>query len=312
VKENINSQIFLVTGGFGFIGRNIALQASSLGASVIGLGSGLWTKEESSSWGFKDWKTCEITLSNLILYGGKPDVIIHCASGSSVSYSIKQPYVDFERSVNSLLNVLEFIRLHSPNTRLVLTSSASVYGISTNFPITIYEALKPLSAYGVYKKIAEELCIMYSNEFKIKSSIVRLFSVYGSGLKKQLLWDACNKIIMNDFIFAGTGNESRDWIHVDDAVKLLILASSYADYSVPIVNGGTGNAVKVNQILTIIFEKLSKNSNVIFSGNSRKGDPQCYQADITEAKNWGWEPTRFWRDGILEYVDWYTINFILK
>jgi UDP-glucose 4-epimerase len=312
VKENINSQIFLVTGGFGFIGRNIALQASSLGASVIGLGNGLWTKEESSSWGFKDWKTCEITLSNLILYGGKPDVIIHCASGSSVSYSIKQPYVDFERSVNSLINVLEFIRLHSPNTRLVLTSSASVYGISTNFPITIYEALKPLSTYGVYKKIAEELCIMYSNEFKIKSSIVRLFSVYGSGLKKQLLWDACNKIIMKDFIFAGTGNESRDWIHVDDAVKLLILASSYADYSVPIVNGGTGNAVKVNQILTIIFEKLSKNSNVIFSGNSRKGDPQCYQADITEAKNWGWEPTRFWRDGILEYVDWYTINFILK
>lgn len=195
MKENINSQIFLVTGGFGFIGRNIALQASSLGASVIGLGNGLWTKEESSSWGFKDWKTCEITLSNLILYGGKPDVIIHCASGSSVSYSIKQPYVDFERSVNSLLNVLEFIRLHSPNTRLVLTSSASVYGISTNFPITIYEALKPLSAYGVYKKIAEELCIMYSNEFKIKSSIVRLFSVYGSGLKKQLLWMLAIKLL---------------------------------------------------------------------------------------------------------------------
>src|SRR4051812_38158698 len=217
----------LVTGAYGFVGRHVARAASRAGYAVSGIGHGTWTREEARAWGLQDWRTDDVTLESLLTYGGTPDVICHCAGSGSVGFSMTHPQQDFSRTVVGTLAVLEFIRQSSPQTRMVLPSSAGVYGHCETMPISIDTPLRPTSPYGFHKKMAEELCQSYARNFDVRCAIVRLFSVYGVGLRKQLLWDACQKISGNELEFFGTGKETRDWIHVDDAAALLILAAGH-------------------------------------------------------------------------------------
>jgi len=71
----------------------------------------------------------------------------------------------------------------------------------------------------------EDLCLSYAGRWGIRTSVVRLFSVYGPSLRKQLLWDACEKFRRGDNTFAGTGSELRDWLHVKDAAALIATAA---------------------------------------------------------------------------------------
>ena len=103
--------------------------------------------------------------------------------------------------------------------------------------------MNPVSPYGVHKKIAEDLCRSYGQHFKIASCVIRLFSVYGVRLRKQLLWDECLKLSKNEITFFGTGQETRDWLHIHDVVNLLFTAAEHASSHCPTVNGGTGVGV---------------------------------------------------------------------
>jgi UDP-glucose 4-epimerase len=274
------------------------------GAQVIGIGHGIWKKSEWESWGLSEWYVGDITLDNLISYASKPDVIFHCASGSSVPFSISNPMIDFEKSINSTLAILNFMRIKNLNTHLVFPSSAAVYGLANNNLIKEDQGLNPISPYGLHKKINEELCIFYSKLYKLKITIVRLFSVYGPGMRKQLLWEACNSMNENQKVFAGTGMETRDWIYITDAVNLLCLAANYSSASVAIVNGGTGRVATVKNVLDLI-SSIYKGPPPQFSGIKRSGDPLHLQADITKAKSWGWIPEYKWENGIREYVGWF-------
>ena len=109
--------------------------------------------------------------------------------------------------------------------------------------------LAPLSPYGLHKCLAEDLCRFYAAYWKLPIAVIRFFSLYGEGLRKQLLWDACKKLHGDAFIFEGTGNEERDWLHVEDAVRLIALAGEHASSLCPIVNGGSGAARSVRSVL---------------------------------------------------------------
>ena len=172
--------------------------------------------------------------------------------------------------------------------------------------IRVDQSLTPISPYGVHKKIVEELCQSYARHFGLHCAIVRLFSVYGIGLRKQLLWDACQKFSSGDFIFAGTGRETRDWLNIEDAARLLFLAASKTDPACPIVNGGSGAGIMVRQVVQWIAEALGCAQRPSFSGHARPGDPTHLVADITETRAWGWSPKRNLRDDIAGYVDWFT------
>ncbi|TDA81588.1 SDR family oxidoreductase, partial [Halomonas marinisediminis] len=80
----------------------------------------------------------------------------------------------------------------------------------------------PMSPYGFSKLSAELLAQEYSQCFGVNSISVRPFSLYGPGLKKQLLWDACNKFSKGIGEFFGTGEEVRDWLHVEDASSMIV------------------------------------------------------------------------------------------
>ena len=294
-----------VTGAYGFVGRNISRFYASKGWYVVGIGHGSWARDEWREWGISEWHTSDIPLETIITYAQKPDILVHCAGSGSVSFSMNNPFQDFQRTVVTTTAVLEYIRLYSPKTSLVYPSSAGVYGIVRQQPINEAVPLCPISPYGTHKKIAEELIVSYAKHFGVSGVIVRLFSIYGNSLRKQLLWDACSKLKNKEYNFFGSGNEKRDWLHIDDSSMLLFIAGENASRECPIVNGGAGQGVSVQEILESVFEVYQCSESPIFVGSLRPGDPIDYIADISLAQEWGWHPVKKWQDGVRDYVKWY-------
>jgi UDP-glucose 4-epimerase len=172
-------------------------------------------------------------------------------------------------------------------------------------PISEDAPLHPISPYGQAKLAIEQLCAQYGREHGLELAVVRLFSIFGRGLRKQLFWDACRKFCAGDGCFGGTGEERRDWLHVDDAVRLINAASMRASAMVPIVNGGGGQSIKVRDALTQLRALLpAPVPEITFSGNARAGDPSGYEADITRARAWGWAPARAFSEGLADYISW--------
>lgn len=296
----------LVTGANGFLGRHVARSFALRGHTVFGIGHGDWLQKEWQLWGLSGWHCADVTLETLRQHAREPGVVVHCAGGGSVSFSIDDPLADFERTVETTAHVLEYIRTFAPSCRFVYPSSASVYGTVETVPIREDCPAAPISQYGTHKLMAEQMVTSYSRQFGTSAAIVRLFSVYGCGLRKQLLWDACRKFVNNDNTFMGTGEEVRDWLHVEDAANLLMAAAEHASPDCPTVNGGSGQGVAVRDILLLLGRSLLQTEiSPSFSGAQRTGDPPRYIADIKGAKAWEWFPTRGWTEGIKEYASWW-------
>jgi len=295
----------LVTGANGFLGRHVAKIFSDNDFTVSGIGHGKWERSEWEPWGLSYWKPCSITLEAVSSFIQKPDVIVHCAGSGSVGFSLANPMQDFEKTVSTTLTLLEYVRLSAPESAFVYPSSAAVYGSVDSLPISEVIPPAPVSPYGVHKKIAEDLICSYANHFSVKAVITRFFSLYGPGLKKQLLWDICTKAENGNIQFNGTGNEIRDWLHVRDAARLLFILSSHAQTAPLVINGGSGRATTVGEIVIEILEKMGIEDSPKFSQVLIRGDPKGYLADIRAARGYGWKPEISLEDGIDEYIRWY-------
>jgi UDP-glucose 4-epimerase len=252
-----------------------------------------------------EWHAADISFDALSNSGPSPSVIVHCAGSGSVGYSLSHPFQDFLRGTSTIAATLEYARLHAPEARIVYLSSAAVYGHVGDRSIREETSLNPVSPYGVHKMMGESLCQMYGAHYGVHSTVLRLFSVYGGGLRKQLLWDACAKALRGESEFAGTGDETRDWLDVVDAAELIFLAVKQASRLCPIANGGAGEAPPIRAVLEELFQCLGVNRPPHFSGVVRSGDPKHYRADITVAKRWGWVPKVSWREGVRAYAEWF-------
>jgi UDP-glucose 4-epimerase len=206
--------------------------------------------------------------------------------------------------VGSLLEVLEFMRSEKNTARLIYLSSAAVYGKKNNIAIKENASLNPVSPYGFHKKIAEEICESYSKNFHLNISIVRLFSVYGDDIQKQLLWDACKKISEagKEVTFFGTGNETRDWIHVYDAVRLFWAIKNSED-KFEILNGASGKKITIKKTLKIVLQEYNKHLKIVFNNVAKKGDPKYYHGNIKKAGSFGWKPNIELDEGIKSFVN---------
>jgi len=147
----------------------------------------------------------------------------------------------------------------------------------------------------------------YARNFGLRVAVVRLFSVYGPGLRKQLLWDVCGRLAAGADVLelGGTGAELRDWFHVEDAARLICLAAERAASEPLLVNGGTGVAVPVRDIAQGLVEAMGRPVPVRFSGQSRHGDPERLVADTQRMQALGFAPQRGWREGLAEFAAWY-------
>ena len=296
----------LITGAKGFLGSNVAKYFKALGYVTYGIGHGGLSVDESKEIGLDYWKKDDVSIKSILEFNQIFHVIVHCGGSGSVGFSIEYPYDDFKKTVDGTLEVLEYMRVHNPNAHLIYPSSPAVQGEHPDEPIKEEYIGKPASPYGYHKKIAEDLCQNYSEKFALRVSIVRLFSVYGNGLKKQLLWDACNKILNseNEVLFWGTGEETRDFIHVDDVVllfdKILEVNNSFM-----IINGGTGIKYTINQIVELMRSYLEKDIKIEFNNQVNIGNPQYYWADIKKLEEIKFQDLIKFEDGLNRYVKWF-------
>ena len=299
----------LITGTHGFLGRYAARRFSAEGYRVIGIGHGNWGFENPIDFGIDKWIEADIDFAALADLKEKFDCIVHCAGGSSVGYSCRYPLQDYLRTVNATADVLEYMRLHQQGAKLIYPSSAAVYGKKDNNPIKVGDSLCPLSPYGFHKKMVEDLCASYANNFSISFAIIRFFSIYGPGLHKQIFWDACNKLAgaKGSIEFFGTGDETRDWLHVDDAASLLVwMARSEKRFE--IVHGGCGQTTTIREITTKLSALFGKDVQIKFNQQYKEGDPKHYWADTFEANQAGWEPNITIDQGLQEYINWFKKN----
>lgn len=295
----------LITGAKGFLGRNITNHFFKMGYETYGIGHGDLFVDECKAIGLKYWIKSELTVDALKELNKDFDLIIHCGGSGSVGFSIENPYKDFKKTVDGTLEVLEYMRLYNPNAQFIYPSSPAVQGEHPDEPIKESFMGKPTSPYGYHKKIVEDLCRSYSEKYKLTVKIIRLFSVYGNGLKKQLLWDACQKLMAGHtkVEFWGTGSETRDFIHIDDVLSLLDTVIS-TDEHFMIINGGSGEKHTICNVIELIKKFLPSTSNINFNQQVNIGNPIYYWADKGKLTDLSWSPKVSFENGVKEYVQW--------
>ncbi|EHQ27726.1 NAD-dependent epimerase/dehydratase family protein [Mucilaginibacter paludis] len=297
----------LVTGTYGFLGRHTAKIFKENGYHVVGLGHGKWHPEDYIQWGVDEWFESTITFESLMTIDVKFDAIVHCGGSGSVGFSYSNPYEDFQKSVQSTLSILEYIRLRVPNCKFIYPSSPAVQGQLPDRPILENVISSPISPYGFHKKSAEELCLSYHRNYNVTVGIIRFFSIYGPGLQKQLLYDACNKIknsTGNEIVFFGTGKETRDWINIDDATSLIYSFTENLNQW-DVINGASGVRMEIKDTLELLASNFDKNIKINFNGFVRQGDPIYFWADVTKAKAYGWEPQIPMNKGLQAFFEYF-------
>ncbi len=242
--------------------------------------------------------------SNLI---DDADILINCAGSSNVAASFLDPIDDFRKNTSLVHQLLEGIRLSkNKNIRFINLSSAAVYGNPEILPIKENSVLKPISPYGFHKKMAEEICLEYNRCFGIKTLSLRIFSAYGPGQKKMLLWDLHNKILnsKSEISLSGTGNESRDFIHIEDIFQQLVLIIKHSNFLGNVVNIGNGVEVTIKDVANYYKMYHPVSFKYYFLGENRIGDPLNWRSDISIMRDWGYIQKVDIEFGIREYINW--------
>jgi UDP-glucose 4-epimerase len=298
-----------ITGARGFIGRSLARYLADAGVEVAGVGHGHWP--DAAAAGVGCWVNADIhaaSLDLLVSRAGVPGTIYHLAGGSAVGPSFANPLEDFERTVHTTARLLEWVRCHAPDTPVVAVSSAAVYGAGHDRPITEAAPVTPYSPYGYHKAVMESLCRSYGANFGLRTAIVRVFSAYGEGLRKQLPWDLCRRLAAGGraLTLDGTGAERRDWIHVDDVVRALVhVADRLPTAQCPVVNCGTGTEHTVADFARLLVAAWGGPCTIEFSGRARPGDPQSLVADVTRLRALTGIGPRPLAEGLAAYVRWF-------
>jgi UDP-glucose 4-epimerase len=208
----------LVIGAGGFLGGWVSREFDRAGWAVVGL--------DARPGG--PWRAMTLPSPELgpLLGKEQPRLVVHAGGTATPGLSLAEPAADFQANVVATFDLLDQIRRHSPAARLVLLSSAAVYGQPDKLPIGEGAPCRPLSPYGCHKRQAELLCAEFSALYGLATVVLRIFSAYGEGLKRQVVWDICRQLAagVEELTLQGTGAESRDFIHAQDVARAVRLA----------------------------------------------------------------------------------------
>ena len=242
---------------------------------------------------------------NRIFENNKFDICINCSGSANVSFSFENPEIDFELNVVNVQKLLAAILIHNSDCKFINFSSAAVYGNPKSLPIKENFILKPLSPYGFHKLQSEFLLKEYHKFFNLKTCSLRVFSAYGPGLRKQLFWDLFLKCSQENFIkLYGTGNESRDFIYIDDLLQAVDLVIYKSSFKGEVFNVASGKEVSIKEATEIFLKYISTETKLNFSGEQKKGDPNNWLADISSLTKLGFKQKVSFELGIKNVVKW--------
>lgn len=333
----MNEKKYLVTGAAGFIGFFLAKRLAEEGATVIGVDnlndyydvslkiSRLKLLEKYKNFSFKkvDCKNSE-AIANIFKIG-KFDAVIHLAAQAGVRYSLENPHAYIDSNICGFLNILEACR-HSDIAHLVYASSSSVYGGNKTMPFsTQNDVSHPVSLYAATKKANELMAHTYSHLYKIPTTGLRFFTVYGPWGRPDMAYFLFAKAILENkpIKIFNHGKMERDFTYIDDIVdgicRVIIKPpigsdinnwdeqtsknSSFAPYK--IYNIGNNKPVKLEYFISVLEEKLGGKAEKVYL-EMQPGDIEKTYADIQDFQiDTGYSPTTSIETGLEKFVDWY-------
>jgi UDP-glucose 4-epimerase len=299
----------LVTGGAGFIGSNLVGKLVERGYSVTvldNLVSGyLANLEPFPSIRFvrgdvRDAAAVEAAMSGC-------GTIFHLAASVGNKRSIDFPLHDAEVNVLGTLTVLESARAAGAR-KVILSSSAGIFGEIRTTPIREDHPAEPDSPYGCTKLCAEKLALAYAKLYGMEVVCLRYFNVFGPNQR----FDAYGNVIPV-FVFQalrhepitvhGDGEQTRDFVHVDDVVQANISASETAGCT-GAFNIGSGCSISINELVRVVAE-LSGLDLTVLKGPPRPGDVRHSVADVSAAhRAFSYTPRVGAEAGLADYVTW--------
>ena len=301
----MHSETVLIVGAAGFLGTAVSRYCVNQGLATLGLD----IVDADASVAFTSFyrtEQLELTLGP-ILVEHRPTYLINLAGNADVGKSLIDPRNDFRKSADLFSAILDQVRHFSINTKVLFASSAAVYGQPKRLPICESEMSDPISPYGYHKWICELMAKEYSAIYGIKTASARIFSAYGSGLKKQIFWDLCNKCQSTGLIeLCGDGGESRDFIHADDIANAFLCILRNGVFAGESYNVATGQEITISALAQFVIKKFGNATDrLVFSHAVRVGDPRNWRADITQLQSLGFVPTIELSRGTAEYIEWF-------
>ena len=297
----MDRRVAWVTGAQGFVGHHLCAALHESGWVVMRFGRDTAAGNHSavlplSAPGF----------IRAVALQGMPERVFHLAGGATVGQSLADPLGDFDNNVRTTALVLDAVRQFCPNSPVILASSAAVYGSSYPGAIPTDAVLQPYSPYGHHKRMAEQLALAYAESFGLRLSVLRLFSIYGPGIRKQLLFDICTQLAKGDgpVRLGGTGRERRDWCHVADVVRAMTALTSPLAGQVETLNLGTGQGLAIHDVASLLIQVWGGTRQIVFSGQSRPGDPFSLIA-APDSLPPGFSPQIEVAEGFALFVDWF-------
>lgn len=300
----------LITGGTGFIGTNLA-NALAAKNKVVALGrrSGLIPLDPRVV-----FIKCDITSKRFldIIKTGSFDYIFHLAGNASQKLALDNPALDLEINFLATFKLLETIRHLKNPSRLIYASSVTVYGDSTDKKLSEENTvLQPISNYGASKLASERYLYAFVKQYGIPAITLRIFSTFGPGLNRQIVYDLISKLSKNpqEVTAFGTGKEARDFTYVDDQVKNILLIAQKAKYGGEAYNAGSGTLVTTKKVAETIVRAMRLKSKIIFTDATRVFDGFSWLADVRKMRAFGCKNTTSFENGIKVTVAWYKANF---
>jgi len=333
---------YLVTGGCGFLGCNIAAELLKRGEKVVIFdnlyrpGSELnlqWLRNQGEfafyRGDIRNWEDVES-----IIKKEKPNIIFHLAGQVAMTTSLERPRFDFEINLLGSFNILEGVRREFPEAVIIYSSTNKVYGdlewvhyreeenryVPIDYPNGFSEII-PLdfnSPYGVSKGSADQYMLDYHRMFGIRTVVFRHSSMYGGrqfstydqgwiGWFCQKAWEQKNGIDKSPFTISGNGKQVRDVLYADDMVQLYIETARNIDKTKGEafnIGGGMKNSLSLLELFKALSEELG--TKLKFKKiPPRDSDQKVFVADITKIKQLiGWEPNVDKISGIRKMLSW--------
>ena len=244
------------------------------------------------------------------------EIVFHLAANANVPYSVEDPKYDFESNALGTFNVLK-LSLDLGVEKVIYASSAAVYGEPVYVPIDEKHPLNPISPYGASKLAGERLGFAYYSTYGLKFTALRIFNTYGERQRRYVMYDFLRKLAENPkrLEVLGTGEQVRDFCYVKDCVEAFILAAEKNVAVGDVFNIAGGNPISIRDLAYLMVKMLGLDgqTEIVFTGESWKGDIVNLYADISKIKSkLGFEPKVRLEEGILRLKRWFDENFRVK